>query len=381
MTSSTLTPETRTVAAYWRRWRWPVRVIVVLLLTALLIGFINSQNRRGFLDPQGVDHTGSGAAAALLDNLGVEVSEARRTSEVVRDAGQDTTVLITIPDLLQQDQVDQLLGTHADLVLVAPTLSLTVFDPQLSLAGEDLPSSREPGCELAEAVRAGSARLGAEYTGGPPATTCYDGGLVVTTLDSGQRLVVFGSSDLLTNRYLDEDGNAALVLGLLGHHANLIWYRPVPETDAAEATPLPELLPEWVQPVAWQLLVAAVFAAWWRGRRLGRVVTEPLPVVVRAAETTEGRARLYRRGRARGHAAATLREATAARLQQRLSQPVDAGITALSEAVAARTGRSPSDVATLLGGPEPRDDAALVRLADELDALEMEVRNRDRTDH
>jgi hypothetical protein len=342
---------------------------------ALAIGVINSQNRRGYLDPQGVDHTGAGALVAVLGDLGVEVNEARRSGEAIRAAGPDTTILVTVPDLLQPEQIDQLIGTGADLVLVAPTLALTDIGAGLSLAGGEPPSSREPDCELAEAVRAGSARLGGEYSGGPPGTTCYGGALVVTGLDDGQRLVVFGSSDPLTNRYLDDDGNAALALGLLGRHPDLIWYRPVPEIEAAEATPLSELLPGWVQPVAWQLLIAALFAAWWRGRRLGRVVTEPLPVVVRAAETTEGRARLYRRGRARDHAADTLREATAVRLRQRLNLPVDAGVPALSEAVAARTGRSTADVANLLGGPEPAGDAALVSLADELDALEMEVRS------
>jgi hypothetical protein len=352
-----------------------VWVIVALLATALVLGIISSQNRRGYLDPQGVDHTGAGAVVALLGDLGVEVTEARRTREVVRAAGPESTVLITVPDLLQADQIDELLGTRADLVLVAPTIVLTDFAPELTIAEGALPDSREPDCELPEAERAGSARLGGEYTGGAAASTCYGGALVVTTLDDGQRLVVLGTSDPLTNRYLDDDGNAALVLGLLGRHADLIWYRPISETEDAEATPLSELLPDWVAPVAWQLFVAALLAAWWRGRRLGRVVTEPLPVIVRAAETTEGRARLYRRGRARGHAAATLREAAAVRLRQRLGLPVDAGVTALSEAVATRTGRRTEQVATLLGGPEPPDDAALVRLADELDSLEMEVRN------
>jgi hypothetical protein len=375
VTTLTAPSPTGEVADYWRRWRWPVWVIVALLATALVLGIISSQNRRGYLDPQGVDHTGAGALVALLDDLGVEVTEARRTREVVRAAGPESTVLITVPDLLQADQVDELLGTRADLVLVAPTIVLTDFAPDLTIAGGELPGNREPDCELPEAERAGSARLGGEYTGGKAATTCYGGALVVTTLDDGQRLVVLGISDPLTNRYLDDDGNAALVLGLLGHHADLIWYRPVPETEAAEATPLSQLLPDWVVPVAWQLFIAALLAAWWRGRRLGRVVTEPLPVIVRAAETTEGRARLYRRGRARGHAATTLREAAAVRLRQRLGLPVDAGVAALSQAVAIRTGRRPEQVATLLGGPEPPDDAALVRLADELDALEMEVRN------
>ena len=76
------------------------------------------------------------------------------------------------------------------------------------------------------------------------------------------------------------------------------------------ATDLSDLLPPWVGIVVAQLVVAVLVAALWRGRRLGPVVAEPLPVAVRAAETTEGRARLYRRRRARGRAADHLRAAS-----------------------------------------------------------------------
>jgi hypothetical protein len=140
--------------------------------------------------------------------------------------------------------------------------------------------------------------------------------------------------------------------------------------------PLTELLPGWVVPVAWQLGIAAVLAALWRARRLGRVVTEPLPVVVRSAEATEGRARLYRRGRARDHAAAALREAATGRLRSRLGLPPDAVPAAVADAVAARTARPAAEVAGALAGPAPPGDAALVRLADTLDTLEQEVRTR-----
>ena len=44
----------------------------------------------------------------------------------------------------------------------------------------------------------------------------------------------------------------------------------------------------------------------WRGRRLGPLVVEPLPVVVKAVESTQGRGRLYRRVRDRAHAAGIL---------------------------------------------------------------------------
>ena len=56
-----------------------------------------------------------------------------------------------------------------------------------------------------------------------------------------------------------------------------------------------------------QMLVAVAVLALWRARRLGRVVEEPLPVVVKAIETTQRRGRLDRKARDRQHAAAALR--------------------------------------------------------------------------
>jgi hypothetical protein len=103
------------------------------------------------------------------------------------------------------------------------------------------------------------------------------------------------------------------------------------------------------------------------------VVTEPLPIVVRAAETAEGRARLYRRAKAAGHAGETLREAARTRLRTTLGLPRDADAQALVAAVSARTGRQGNDVGAVLFGPPVPDDPALVRLAGELDRVEREV--------
>ena len=102
----------------------------------------------------------------------------------------------------------------------------------------------------------------------------------------------------------------------------------------------------------------------WRGRRLGRLVTEPLPVVVRAVETTEGRARMYRRSRAQDRAAATLRAATMARLRRahRAARAAPHPPT-WSPWSPPRTGIPGADVAAILLGPPPTDDAGLVRLA------------------
>jgi hypothetical protein len=114
--------------------------------------------------------------------------------------------------------------------------------------------------------------------------------------------------------------------------------------------------------------------ALWRGRRLGPVVTEPLPVIVHAAETTEGRARLYRRSRARDRAAAALRESALIRLRRLHGVGPRTPPDGVVGVVAARTGRDPRAVHDLLYGPVPPDDAALLNLSRGLEALTEEVR-------
>ena len=70
--------------------------------------------------------------------------------------------------------------------------------------------------------------------------------------------------------------------------------------------------------IVFQLCLAIALLALWQGRRLGPLVAERLPVVVRASETVEGRGRLYRSRRARDRAADALRTATLQRMLPRL---------------------------------------------------------------
>ena len=112
----------------------------------------------------------------------------------------------------------------------------------------------------------------------------------------------------------------------------------------------------------------------WRGRRLGPLVTEPLPVVVRAAESTHSRGRIYRRTSDRGHAAWILVGATRHRLAAALRLPPGAEAAQVAEAVAARTGRDPREVLSVLTPPVPTTNARLVDLGRRLTDLENEVR-------
>jgi hypothetical protein len=96
-------------------------------------------------------------------------------------------------------------------------------------------------------------------------------------------------------------------------------------------------------------------------------------VVVRAAETVEGRGRLYRARRARTRAAAALRAGTLDRLLPRLGLGQGATPAAVTTAIAVRTGQDARQVGTALYGPAPADDAGLVALAGYVEFLERRI--------
>ncbi|WP_245182828.1 DUF4350 domain-containing protein, partial [Streptomyces montanisoli] len=248
-------------------------------------------------------------------------------------------------------------------------------------------SALRPRCSFAAARTAGAADLGGErysthLTG---SDGCYASDGLPTLLrvpnpHTGDTLLL-GSPDILYNDSLDKQGNASLALQLLGSRSHLVWYLPSLTDDSATATgdgrsAFFDLIPSgWLWGFL-QLLIAAVLAALWRARRLGPLVVERLPVAVRASEATEGRARLYRRANARDRAADVLRGATRERLAPVLGvRPTQAhSPEILTPAVSARLPHTQLDLPFLLFGPAPANDVDLVRLADQLDALEREVR-------
>jgi hypothetical protein len=111
----------------------------------------------------------------------------------------------------------------------------------------------------------------------------------------------------------------------------------------------------------------------WKGRRLGPLVAERLPVVVRASETVEGRGRLYRSQRAGDRAADALRTATLQRLTPRLGLGPNADRAAIVSTIAQQCGRDAGAVGHILFGPPPATDTDLVHLANALDDIERQV--------
>jgi hypothetical protein len=379
--------EGNPIRAWWQRARAWVVIGLVIVAAALLLAALAARPRAGLLDPRAASPEGSMALAELLRAQGVTVVLAESFEAAQRSADPDATLFITVPDLVPSDGLLRLLSSSAASVLVAPTdTALDGALPQVHQAGHARVENREPACALPAAVAAGSADTGGvTYVAGrgvpsiEAPTPCYPAGgeaTLVRTAAGDGTVTVIGTPDPFTNDRLDHAGNAALTMRLLGEHPRLVWYRPSPADARGGNASLVDLLPDGWKWATLQLVIAAGLLALWRARRLGPVVTEPLPVVVRAAEAVEGRGRLYHQIQARDRAADALRSAVRSRLQPRLGLGQATDRVGLVEAVSRRTGWPAADVDRLLYGAAPSDDPALVRLADELDALEREVRRQ-----
>jgi hypothetical protein len=242
--------------------------------------------------------------------------------------------------------------------------------------------SRPPGCALPAAVAAGTAYTGGTgFTGPAGSAGCYpttDGFALVGYPNAGGTTTVVGDGDFMTNLRLADDGNAALALNLLGTHRAVTWLvapdnPPTGSLPGSAGKSIYELMPPGVPWAVLMAVVCVLLVAYWRGRRLGPVVTERLPVVVRAAETVEGRGRLYRARRARARAADSLRAGTIDRLAPRLGLASGAGPHELVAAITVRTGQDAQEVGGALYGAPPADDAGLVALAGYLELIERKV--------
>ncbi|MFD5371259.1 DUF4350 domain-containing protein [Streptomyces sp. NPDC127103] len=380
----------------WTRARGAALVLALILIGGLALATLRSSDSHGSLDPRSADPTGSRAVAELLRTRGIELTLVTTLDEATAATTPDATLLVTTPDLLTRSQQSTLhqamTGSAGRTILVgAGQPSLDTLAPGVTSSTSTPVENRAPSCTLTEAARAGTVDLGGErYVTAPGSTadSCYPSDGLPTLLRLPGRdttdTVLLGSPDILYNKRLDQQGNASLALQLLGSRPHLVWYLPS-LTDASATADTPDdgttgdflsLIPSgWLWGTL-QLAVAALLAAVWRARRLGPLVTERLPVTLRASETTEGRARLYRKANARDRAASVLRTATRTRIAPLLGVPVQDAHSAdrLLPALSVRLPETTTDPRHLLFGPAPADDATLIRLADQLDALEREVR-------
>jgi uncharacterized protein DUF4350 len=379
----------------WRRWRGPAALVILVLLGGLAVALLQMRPQvTGVLDPNDTGPAGAHAMVALLTGRGQTVLRAGSVPAAAAQArGSRTTLVVTSPGLLTTGELAALARLRTSLVLVAPTrAALTALAPGVTLAGPAPVRTVPPRCGLPGAQLAGAADMGglALRATAPGAWRCYPAPspaargaapprfpTLVRYATSGRLVTVLGSASALSNQNLGSDGNAALALNLLAASSRVVWLVPGPPpvlaVPAHGGRSLGSLIPAPVYYVAIQLGIVVLLTAAWRMRRLGPLVAEPLPVTVRACETVEGHGRLYRSRRARDRAAAALRGAALGRIAVRLGLTRGTTPRVISQELASRTGRGAGEIEEILFGAVPPDDAALVRLATGLDALEGQV--------
>jgi hypothetical protein len=382
--SEVTSPRARTVARRAVFWIVIALILVILaLVTFVTTGVSTSTARLSATNP---GPTGAEALINVLREDGVTVHAPRSLASATREAtafaGSTTLVVYDPTSILSEPQLASLQTIATNVVLILPTShALDALAPGVNFAGV-VPDTAKADCNYRPVRRAGAvAGLEQGYridTATRDEQGCLGSGAVysLVRVNSGsQTVTVLGSTTMLTNQSIPLAGNAALALGLFGSTTHLIWYRPSFEDTPGIAQDgiLPN--PPWVILAIILAGLVLIAAGVWRGRRLGPVVVERLPITVRASETLEGRARLYQRASARLHALDALRIGAISRMAIYCGLPTIATLDEVIGAVAAITGRSTASLRQLLLDEVPTSDSRLVRLSDALNDLELEVQD------
>lgn len=366
-----------------------VGVAIVFVIVAIVVFAVTRPQERepDYLSPTSGSPSGARGVVQVLGDQGAEVVTATRLAEVraaIDDPSATTLALYDHSLVLGSAQREELLRL-ADHIVVFDAIDseLADFAPGVvTTSGDFFGGELRAGCDLPAAERAGTIDVSSTAYDVSDAEGdvigCFetddDAYAVIRARTSGADVTIVGVGDAFTNGSVLRAGNAAFALNLLGEHETLVWYSPsLAELEGGDIPTAANRTAPWLTPLIVLTLAAGLAAAIWRGRRLGPLVAEKLPVIVRSNETMEGRARLYERAGAREHALDALRIGVVARLARACNLPRRASVDEVIDAVVAVTGRPREGVADLLLERIPTSDADLVRLSDELLLLETDV--------
>jgi len=376
------------------------RVLGWILVIALLLGvgvlsmrfLVTDPDLTGTLNPESPGPSGAKALVALVRDQGVDVEVTRSRLGAAEVLDSESTLVLTDPFTLSDEAAETLIDSADRVVLLTSSARML----RLLGLGEDAPAESgdvsengtvDAQCSVPEFARVG--RIDAERMFTPAASVdgCFRGpsgaSAVLRADDDGRTVTLVEGAHLLSNEALAENGNAALGLALLAQQDRLVWYVPTfadGDVSASDGASIGDLTPNWISPAILLLLIAAIAAIVWRGRRFGPLVTESLPVTVRAAETMQGRARLTAKAADAPHAAAVIRTGTRTRLAARLALGPRASVPEIADAASDRLRIPRASLYDLLGGPPPQSDNELIELARRLAELETAVDDAVRTE-
>lgn len=345
------------------------------------------------------DETPSGAAAItdVLDDYGIDVRPAQSMTQLESELARhpDASVVIhdkyAAMDTASYERLEEL----AALIPANQRVFAGVSERQQQYLLEGVEGSQPLGfeehlhvgndCQIAAAREAGDIsgiRQGVVLTddahgcfGVQDAASDDTAYAFAETFDGA---IVFADWRMLSNSGLYENGTATLATWSLGQSDTVIWFQPDfqfdPDTDGQLS---PVQLPDWVRMgLVWVVIIAGIWL-FYRGRRTGPVVVEPLPAQVPAAETTVGRGRMYAKAKHTNHALSVLQQASLARLARLLQLGPRTSSDAVLAEASRQLGLPLGDVQARYARPAHRlTNQQFVTWANELQDLESQLRQR-----
>lgn len=364
-----------------RSWRFVLVLGAVLVLVVVIAGD-PAEDPGEPLAPDATGPAGAKAMVVLLEELGADVD----IEAGVPDDAVDTAVLLE--DRLDEDRATGLLEwVQAGGTLVVadprspftPIVAAPLGEGGLVDAG-DIELARED-CDVdaLDDVERLDLSAGVTYEVSGEARSCFGDGtsaFVVEQPHGAGRLVAVGGPDPFTNDGLDRADAAVLVADLLAPEpggASVAFLErggPVIAGDGEET--LTDLVPERVTLALIQLGLAFAVYVWFRARRAGRPVAEPLPTTLAGSELVEAVGRLLQQERDPERSAGLLREDLRRSLARRFGLAPGADLEDLA-AAAERAGADPDRLRAVLAGPPVTDGDTLTALARDIDSTRREI--------
>ena len=316
-------------------------------------------------------HAWSNATSSTVVVISRATGASKSSTRIVRDKARSARRIVGL-----EPRAEVLAQLGIDAALLPGSGTQVDSTAQCSAAG------------IAPTDRAEFAAMTIRPTAEMKATSCFPSStepgaaaVVVFPATAAHPEIVLAQQDWFRNAAILDHDHAGIAVRMIGAGTDVHWFSPdyndLRNDDPAQQQATPKLepdVPRWLWPMIGLgpfVLLALMF---WRGRRFGQLITEPLPAVVKAAETTEARGRLYYASADAHRAAAQLRNHALRTIPRRLGVSRHAPIDDVVAAVARATGRDHATVFALLAGPLPVDNAGLVTFATDLSTLEEEVR-------
>lgn len=350
-------------------------ILIVIVVSIVVVAMLTPRADDTQLSPNSNRASGTGALAAILEAEGISVSLTHSMTDFREAARPDVTLVLPARQarFVQADVIADLKDSGARIVILGEENAQGSLD-DWGLAGYLVQSDEgrpRAMCDNPDAVAsAGIGPISQVYIS--PDAGCFPHSDGYAWVQSDARNVeLISDASSLTNAELANPGNAAFAMRRLGAADAVVWLdleatESVSPTDPG-TTSVPR--PTWYAAAGLALALAFAWFAIYRGRRFGKLVAEPLPVVVPAHESDLGRARLYQRGRSHGHAAQALRAGAIDRLIGRGALRASANRSQIVAALSSVTGRPPGEVDELFYTRPITSDTDLMNLATDLDAI------------